>query len=85
MITCSLDWSDRREEIQRKINVVPQNRELKKMLHTIDNLVRDLSRAEVDARRLNKEIEKLPELAKVNNAIETLEQWLIMGALLKNI
>lgn len=85
MITCSLDWSDRREEIYKKISTVSraQSLELKKLLNTIDNLVRDLSRAEVTARRNHQEIEKLPELAKVNEAIDNLEQWLIMAALLR--
>lgn len=83
MITCSLDWPERREEIQKKISSLPYNQDLRRMLNTIDNMVRDLSKAEVNVRRLNKEISKMPELQRVNAAIETLEQWLVMGALIR--
>lgn len=83
MITCSLDWPERRDELQKKISSLPFNQSLRKMLKTIDNMVRDLSKAEVNARRLNKEISKMPELHNVNAAIENLEQWLVMGALIR--
>ena len=83
MITCSLDWPERREELQKKISSLPYNQALRQMLKTIDNMVRDLSRAEVNARRLNKEISTMTELHTVNAAIENLEQWLVMGALIR--
>lgn len=83
MIQCSLDWAERRSQINRQIGNVSRDPSLRKLLNTVDNLVRDLSRAEVIARRHNKEINSLPELAAVNAAIDNLEQWLVMAALLR--
>jgi hypothetical protein len=80
MITCSLDWPEKRDELKKKVRKVPRNRELVILLNNIDDLVKDLSRAEVDARRHKKDIGSLKELADVNEAIETLEQWLVFGA-----
>ena len=54
------------------------------MLQNIDDMVRDLSRAEVNARRNNKPVSELPELKRVNDSIEFLEKWILMGALIGN-
>lgn len=54
------------------------------MLQNIDDMVRDLSKAEVYARRNNKPIAELPELKRVNDSIDFLEKWILMGALIGN-
>lgn len=83
MITSSLDWEQRlRPELKQKILNLPYNRDLRTMLKNIDNMIMQLSKAEVNARRNHKKIESLTELQAVNNAISTLEKWLIMAALI---
>lgn len=82
MIQFSLDWQERRTTLGVQIRSLPYNRELLLMLTNIDKLVDKLSKAEVDARRRHRSVETLPELAAVNGAIDTLEQWIIMGKLL---
>lgn len=82
MIQVSLDWQERRATLGVQIRSLPYNRELLLMLTNIDKLVGKLSRAEVSARRKHRPVSELPELAAVNDAINTLEQWIIMGKLL---
>lgn len=82
MIQISLDWQERRATLGEQIRSLPYNRDLLLMLSNIDKIVRDLSIAEVDARRRHRDTATLPELAAVNSAIDTLEQWIIMGKLL---
>lgn len=84
MIETSLDYTARREKLLASIRVLPYNKELRKMLHNIDDMVRDLSRAEVHARRSHKNTAELPELKRVNESINFLEQWIVMGTLLGN-
>ena len=54
------------------------------MLQNIDEMVSELSRAEVHARRNNKPISELQELKRVNDSINFLEKWILMGALIGN-
>jgi hypothetical protein len=46
-------------------------------------MVLELSRAEVDARRTRRPTDQLPELQAVNQAIQDLEKWIMMAALLQ--
>lgn len=81
MITNSLEWHQRRSELQQQMQSLPYNRELRKMLENIDTMVLRLSNAEVVARRNKRSFDKLDELRAVNEAIDTLEQWMIFGRL----
>jgi hypothetical protein len=83
MIKNSLEWEDRRAEYKSQIRALPYNREIRTMLQNIDNMVNALSKAEVIARRKHVKTETLPELEQVNSAIKNLEQWLMMGTLLR--
>jgi hypothetical protein len=81
MITNSLEWHQRRSELQQQMQSLPYNRELRKMLENIDTMVLHLSNAEVVARRNKRPFDKLDALRTVNEAIDTLEQWMIFGRL----
>lgn len=82
MLQQSLDYSQYRDKLASQIQAVPYSRELRLMLANIDAMVTELSKAEVVARRQHRGISELPELKRVNSAIEELEKWLIMGALI---
>lgn len=84
MIQNSLEYNNYRDKILSDIRNLPYNKELRQMLFNIDDMVRDLSKAEVHARRNNKPINELSELKRVNDAIDHLEKWVIMGALIGN-
>lgn len=80
MIQNALEWDAQRTVFKDKMQALPYNGDLRRMLKNIDEMVSNLSRKEVDLRQRNKV--PVQELAKVNDAIGTLEQWLIMATLL---
>lgn len=82
MITNSLQWNTKRIELKTQIQNLPYNPELRKMLQNIDILVNKLSKAEVEARRNHRDFSELEELQQVNDAIQILEKWIIMGSLI---
>ena len=84
MIQNSLEWEEKRSLLKEQILNLPYNKDLRTLLKNIDSLVKELSNAEVIARRHNKNILELPELKKVNESIDFLEKWIIMGALIGN-
>lgn len=83
MIQSSLDWDLYRQGLKSQIRKLPYNHDLRKLLHNIDAMVDNLSRKEVFTRRYKKSIEDLEEVKEINAAIATLEQWIMMAALLK--
>jgi len=79
----SLAWSDRRNALLEGVRSVPYSPELHSLLKNIDGMVAELSRLEVDARRTKKMTYVESKLVEINGAIQTLEQWTIMGVFLK--
>jgi hypothetical protein len=84
MIHNSLEWQTRRADLVAQIVSVNYSKDLRMLMWNIDELVTRLSKAEVIARRNGKKISELPELITVNEAIDFLEKWIVMAALLKN-
>lgn len=83
MIKSSLDWTIEKERLKKKIQTLPFNNDLRKMLNNIDLLVIELSKSEVITRRNKQNITSNNQLKQVNDAIENLEKWIIMGTLLQ--
>lgn len=81
MIENSLSWESKKAALKKKLQELPFNNDLRKMLKNIDTMVEDLSKAEVAARRNRSTTSSLPELKKVNESIELLEQWIVMAIL----
>jgi hypothetical protein len=81
-ITSSLEWFNVRAEIVSQIHRLDYNADLRKMLKSIDHMVEELSKLEVEARRINKTTKTQPKIDAINNAIETLDQFITMAALL---
>ena len=81
-ITSSLEWFNVRAEIVSQIYRLDYNADLRKMLKSIDHMVEELSKLEVEARRINKTTKTQPKIDAINNAIETLDQFITMAALL---
>lgn len=84
MIQNSLEWEEKRSVLMQQILGLPYSKELRAILKNIDKLVTELSKAEVLTRRNNKNTSGLEEIKKVNDAIEFLEKWIVMGALISN-
>lgn len=83
MISNSLEWSTEKERLKKKIQQLPFNNDLRKMVNNIDLLVIELSKAEVIDRRNKNNLNGSTQLKIVNDAIANLEKWIMMGALLQ--
>jgi hypothetical protein len=82
-ISNSLEWINCRNKLLAQIRTLEYNAELRKLLANIDGLVSDLSKREVEARRMGNPRVMQQPLESVNSAIATLHRWIIMGILLQ--
>lgn len=81
-IQSSLEWESVLTELRRQIGELPYNSDLWKVLNNIDDMVDDLSKNEVEARRKrSSKTEK--QLQEINEAIDRLEKLLLMAALMR--
>lgn len=84
MINSSLEWQAyRKDVIGEKINQTGGHPDLIKILHRVDHLVAELSKAEVIARQRKISFDRLPELSAVNDAIKSLEHFILEYAMVK--
>ena len=80
-IDSSIEWNNCRDSLKASIQALPYNKELRMMLKNIDSMVDELSKVEVNSRR-KRSSEAEAQLNKVNSAIATLEQWIMMASFL---
>ena len=81
-IKTSLDWEQVSILLLQQQNALPYNRDLNKMYKNISNMVRELSRLEVDARRLNAPYMTEEKIAEINSAIDRLEKLMLIAKLM---
>lgn len=77
------DWQTIYSDLKSELFVSGYNPDLKKMLDNITGMVTELSKAEVEARRLHNDKYLEEPLNKINKAIKHLEQFLLMAKLMK--
>jgi hypothetical protein len=82
-IQTSLDWERVGTELTVQLNRLPYNNDLKKLIHNIDIMIVDLSKAEVEARRIHKPEYTKDKVDKINKAIDQFEKWLLIAELMK--
>jgi hypothetical protein len=82
-IQTSLDWEKVGTELTVQLNRLPYNNDLRKLIHNIDIMIVDLSKAEVEARRIHKPEYTKEKVDKINKAIDQLEKWLLIAELMK--
>ena len=81
-IKSSLEWEQVSILLLQQQNALPYNRDLNKMYKNISNMVRELSRLEVDARRLNSPYITEEKIAEINSAIDRLEKLMLIAKLM---
>lgn len=84
-INTSLDWNTKRLTLEKSIKALPPGkgpRDLRNILATIDRMVVELSKLEVEARRTKRPEILVPQIKKINDSLTTLEHWLMLGTLL---
>jgi hypothetical protein len=81
MIKNSLDWPKVRVELESKISQLDYSPDIRKMLKNIDTMITELSKIEVEARRTKRDTVVKAQLDKINEAVDTVEKWVIMAVL----
>lgn len=82
-IETALDWGVVGVELTIQLNQLPYNRDLRRMLRNIDEMVTELSKAEVEARRIHKLEYTKDKVDAINKAIDHFEKLLLIAQLMK--
>lgn len=82
LINNSLDWEKISVDLLLQLNSLPYNRDLNKLYKNIVIMVTELSKLEVDARRLNAPYITAEKIAEINSAIDRLEKLLLLAKLI---
>jgi len=82
-IETALDWQEVSMQIRRDLNSIGYNPDLKKLFDNIQLMVTELSKLEVNGRRLRVTNFTQNQVEKINKAIDHLEKLILMGLLMK--
>ena len=82
-IETALDWQEVSAQIRRDLDRVGYNPDLKKMFNNIQLMVTELSKLEVNGRRLRTSNFTQELVDKINKAIDHLEKLILMGLLMR--
>jgi len=82
-IETALDWQQVSIQISKDLNTIGYNPDLKKMFNNLQLMVTELSKLEVDGRRLRVKDYTQNQVEKINKAIDHLEKLILMGLLMK--
>lgn len=72
------DWPEVERELHAQIRLVKYNPDLLKMKRNIEAMLTELSKAEVEARRLKNTKYLQPRIKDINIAIDKLEKWILV-------
>lgn len=82
-ITVSTDWQDVHKRIRAELNSIGYNSDFDRLVKNIDNMVSELSKIEVVARRTKNTVLYIEKLETINNAIDRLLKLIIMAKLMR--
>ena len=82
-IQTALDWQEVSIQIHRDLDRVGYNPDLRKMYNNIQLMVTELSKLEVNGRRIRSTNYTQTQVEKINKAIDHLEKLILMGLLMK--
>jgi len=82
-IQTALDWQEVSMQIRNDLDRVGYNPDLRKMYNNIQIMVTELSKLEVNGRRIKSTDFTQKEVEKINKAIDHLEKLILMGLLMK--
>jgi hypothetical protein len=82
-IEVATDWQEVHSELRGQLRKLGYNPDLQKMLNNITDMVVNLSKVEVDARRSKSDWSANEHLLKINQAIDHLEKLLLMAMLMR--
>jgi len=82
-IETALDWQEVSNQIRKDLNSIGYNPDLQKMFNNIQLMVTELSKLEVNGRRLRTTNFTQELVSKINKAIDHLEKLILMGLLMR--
>jgi hypothetical protein len=82
-IETALDWQEVSSQIRKDLNSIGYNPDLQKMFNNIQLMVTELSKLEVNGRRLRTTNFTQELVGKINKAIDHLEKLILMGLLMR--
>jgi coenzyme F420-reducing hydrogenase delta subunit len=82
-IETALDWQEVSDRLKTDLHRMGYNPDLKKMYDNIQLMVTELSKLEVNGRRIKSTNFTQNEVEKINKAIDHLEKLILMGLLMK--
>ena len=82
-IETALDWQEVSSQIRKDLNSIGYNPDLQKMFNNIQLMVTELSKLEVNGRRLRTTNFTQELVGKINKAIDHLEKLILMSLLMR--
>ena len=82
-IQTALDWQEVSAKISADLHNLGYNPDLRKMYNNIQLMVTELSKLEVNGRRIRSTDYTQNQVDKINKAIDHLEKLILMGLLMK--
>jgi hypothetical protein len=82
-IQTALDWQEVSSKIHSDLHRLGYNPDLQKMFSNVQLMVTELSKLEVNGRRLKSNTFTQTQVEKINQAIDHLEKLILMGLLMK--
>lgn len=82
-IETSLDWLEVGGKLTRQLNNLPFNYDLRLLIGNIDKMIVELSKAEVEARRIHKPEYTKQKVDNINQAIDHLEKLILIAELMR--
>jgi len=82
-IQTALDWQHVSDRLKTDLDRIGYNPDLKKMYNNIQLMVTELSKLEVNGRRIRSTTYTQDQVEKINKAIDHLEKLILMGLLMK--
>ena len=82
-IETALDWQEVSIQMSKDLNSIGYNPDLKKMFNNIQLMITELSKLEVNGRRIRSTNYTQNQVEKINKAIDHLEKLILMGLLMK--
>jgi hypothetical protein len=77
------DWQEVKSSLLKQMQSIGYNPDFSKMIKNIDSMITELSKIEVEARRIRKSKLVHNQLVTINKAIDHLEKLLLMAQLMK--
>lgn len=77
------DWQEVKSSLLKQMQGIGYNPDLNKMIKNIDSMITELSKVEVEARRIRKSRLVQNQLDAINKAIDHLEKLLLIAQLMR--